>query len=110
MKKQVQYCAVSAASSRHFAHRVYKTKKAEPLPGAFLRVMVDSDAPKREIIRHLELIKAWLIAGDNVQDFHPDTFFCELEAIPQLRVYSNAGAPRAKTYRARDTKGNECLV
>jgi hypothetical protein len=106
----IQFAAMPAASSRHFQARVYKTEKPEALPGAFLKVLVRPDTSKAEIIRHLELIKSWLIAGEEVQTFHPDTFFCELEKVPRLQVIRQGRAGTPRQWRGRYPKGKPQLL
>lgn len=104
-----QYCAVPAAGSKHFKHRVYKTKAGEDIPNSFLSVRIRKGTPKAEIIKHLDLIRDWLIAGEDIQQVHPDTFYLELEAIPKLKVVGMDNR-RPKRWKARFPKGEPSLI
>jgi hypothetical protein len=104
------YCAVSAAGSRHFKQRIYKTRQGEEIPAAFLQVKLAAGVPKAEILHHLELIKSWLLLGEEVQTVHPGTFFCEMEKIPRLQVFQRDRVGQPKQWRGRYPKGKPRLI
>lgn len=104
-----EYRAVPSMDSKHYRFRVHKTKGPE-IGGDVLRLAVNPHASKRQIVEHLDRIRDWILAGEEVSDIRPDTFFLEYEAITQLRAYQKGRSGRVKRYRARFVKGTPELI